>query len=829
MRFINSKKVYILSFIIPVIVMIAVFAILKIYPFGENTIMTGDTTYQLVDYLSYYKTIIFGNNDFSYSLSKNMGGEMAGFAAYYLFSPLNLLTLLFSKEYLFAGIGLIIILVPGLASLSMCYALRHLKTDNEGALIFALCYGLSAYIIVYNELLYYYTNIILLPIIFLLFRKMMDGEKQVNIGYVLLLAFAVINHYYTGYMICIFLTIYMIYYLVAIYEGRRKLRLFFRFVINSAISVGLSCMTLIPAVLSLSGEKDNLAVGFYLSFFPLDYFSKLYTGSFAGDFGAGMPNIYCGVIVTLFLIFIFINKEIRLKKRIWTALMLLFLWVDFCINTLNVVWHGFNHPIGFPYRQAFVVILFCIVTVYECTDFSMLSLNKKIIAVAAGLFIVYSVYVVIRKIDNTGIVSIVVTAGVFIILMAILYLPLRNKLMLLTVVTVCDLAFDAGYSLSHFYLTSVAEYQEPLAVVSDAVNHVQELAGDDIYRMEKMFRRTNNDAMMMDYAGLTHFSSSEKKATMDFMGGLGFRNNGNWAMYTGENTALADSILGIRYIASQFDGTGKPYELEYADNEEQYYIYHNKHAIPMMSAVSKDVFNVSMTENPFENQNLIADAISGKEKNVLYEQSAVRKDHADGSISFDVDIKNKGQLYCFFTAPDLQDVTLYLDGDEWTDYFKVYDWTTVNLEKRDAGEVVHVDLISNTDDPVIADKGYFAVIDHKNFESFSQEIKKDSTELYKISSSDYKGSYDSNRGVLLFSLPMDKGWHLYVDGKEYILREACGHLMAAEVPEGKHEIELKFVPVGKTAGLIISSMTLILLIIYSVFPYKNHNILRIKK
>ena len=830
--------------------MIAVFAILKIYPFGSDTIMTGDTTYQLVDYLSYYKTILFGDNDFSYSMSKTMGGEMSGFAAYYLYSPLNLLTLPFPKEYLFAGIGLIIILTPGLASLSMCYTLRHLysrpkvnavsksfaavyavpvnsclrqsltgtsiKQDEGLSLILSLCYGLSAYVIVYNELLYYYTNLILLPLIYLRLRRLTDSRKLIDPAYILLLTASIINNYYTGYMICLFLLIYMIYYLAGFYEGSGRIMTFMRFSVNSLISAGLSAAILIPAVLSLSGEKDNFALGLYLSFPPLDYFSKLYSGSFSGDFGAGMPNIYCGVIVSLLLVFILLNKSLGLKQRLFILLLLLFFWGDFCVNTANVVWHGLNHPIGFPYRQAFVVIFYCIVTVYEYTD-AGLTPDWKTAAGILGVFILYSLYVVIKRIDNTGIEAVIFTAFILILLLIVFYFPAKHRLLLLGLITVADLSFNAGYSLSHFYPTSVAEYQEPLALIGDASDHAKELQDKSFYRTEKLFRRTNNDAMMFDYAGLTHFSSSEKKATMNFMGELGFRNNGNWAMYTGVNTALADSVLGVRYVMSQFDGTGKPYDMIYADPRGDYYIYENTHAIPVMSAVSGDVFYISLTDDPFSNQNAIAGAMSGDMEDILLPQDFVRHDNPDGSVSFDVDIKDEGILYCFFTAPDLQDVTLYLDGDEWTDYFRTYDWATIDIKERKPGDTAHVELVSEKGEQVLVDEGYFAVIDDADFIRWSDEIREDKTVLYKKTSSYYEGTYDTDREALLFSVPCDKGWHLYIDGREYELKEACGHMTGASVPAGKHEVVLRFIPPGSTTGYIISGITCLMLVIYCVF------------
>ncbi len=794
--------------------MIAVFAILGIYPFGPETVMTGDTTYQLVDYLSYYKTILFGNNDFTYSLSKNMGGEMSGFAAYYLFSPLNLLTLPFSKEDLFIGIGLIIILVPGLSALSMCYVLRNLKEENENALVFSLCYGLSAYVIIYNELLYYYTNIILLPLIFLLLRKSMKGIRYLNIKYILLLAVAIMNNYYTGYMICIFLLIYTIYYLAGVYDGKDRIYLFCRFAVNSILAVLLSCITLIPAVMSLSGEKDNFSIAFYFCFPPLYYFSKLYTGSFAGDFGAGMPNIYCGLIVTLMLALILINKNIRCKNRVWIGLMLMFFWFDFFINTLNVIWHGLNQPIGFPYRQAFVVVFFCIITAFEYADIT-LKINNRYFIVLLSIFIIYSLYALIEKIDSLNILSVIVTAIIIISVLAAFFMPVKYRTYIITIITVMDLFFNTWQSLSHLYPTSIDEYQEPLNIVTEAIDDVKALGDTDIFRTEKMFRRTNNDAMMLDYAGLTHFSSSEKKETIKFMGKLGFRDNGNWAMYTGINTALADSILGVRYLLSQFDTTGKPYDQILS--EDGYHIYKNTHAIPIMSAVSNDVYNVILTDNPFENQNMIADAMTGTRNEILYMQNAELNHNPDGSISYDVKIKNDGTLYCFISAPFLQNAKLYLDGDEWTDYFTTYNWATVDLQERKKGDIVHVDIKPTGEEPITVDEGFFAVINNDNLIKWSDEIKKEEAILYKKTSSCFEGEYVTNRGNILFSLPMDKGWHLFIDNEEYEIKEACDHMMAAEVPNGRHLVKLVFVTPGKKIGYIISIAVLLFLTTYCAF------------
>ena len=810
----DNRTIYALAFFIPVIVMIAVFAILRIWPFGGNTVMTGDTTYQYVDYLSYYKTILFGNNDFAYSLSKNMGGEMAGFAAYYLYSPLNLLTLPFPRELLFAGIGLIIILAPGLASLSMCHLLLNLEGKKEYALMLSLCYGLSAYVVVYNELFQYYTNIILLPLIVLNLRKILKGEEGLNLPYILLLSFAIVNNYYSGYMICIYLVIYGVYYFVSenIPFGE-VIKRTGRFAGMSVISAALSCFTLIPALMSLSDEKNKLAVGLYLTFRPADYFSKLYSGSFIGDFGAGMPNIYCGVIVTVLLALCLTDRSIERRRRICLLAMLLFFYFDFLINTSNVIWHGFNQPIGFPYRQAFVLVFFAISEAYGFIRDDKPSLGKA--AVLISVFLAYTAYIFIGGLENPDGISVTVTAFVLMIEIVILCIRPQALSKILLFVCIFDLVFNASYSLHHFDLTTVEAFLTPLEKNIQSVGYVKD-KDSGLYRMEKTYRRTHNDAMMMDYAGLTHFSSSEKHATIDFMGSLGFRDNENWAMYCGSNTALADSILSVKYQLTQFSSNGKPYEMINSDPDKDIFIYENKYALPLMSAVCDGVYNVGPAEDPFEHQNTIADAINGRENHILLKQEVTREDISDRDVLFHIDIKDKGLLHVFFTADDTQDAVMYVNGEERGRYFTTYDWNVLDLNDRDENETVTVEFKSSDEEPVRINEAYAVIADDKALADWSAEVRADETILNKKNSSCYLGEYHTDKENILFSIPYDKGWHLYVDDKEYLLENACDRMMAARVPGGDHMVKLRFISPGSTPGMLVSCVSFAALILYMV-------------
>jgi len=89
------------SFLIPLLVMLILFAVQGIYPFHTSdgtsyNILTLDLNNQYISFFSYWKEVFKGNADFTYTFSKTLGGDMVGLSAYYLMSPLNFILLFFS-------------------------------------------------------------------------------------------------------------------------------------------------------------------------------------------------------------------------------------------------------------------------------------------------------------------------------------------------------------------------------------------------------------------------------------------------------------------------------------------------------------------------------------------------------------------------------------------------------------------------------------------------------------------------------------------------------------------------------------------------------------
>jgi len=92
--------IYLLSFFLPIFVLLAVLFLLKIFPFGNGSFLYWDGEIQYVNFYTYLKTVFTSNSNLFYSVSNLGGNNMFDFAAYYnFFSPFNLIFLLFPADY----------------------------------------------------------------------------------------------------------------------------------------------------------------------------------------------------------------------------------------------------------------------------------------------------------------------------------------------------------------------------------------------------------------------------------------------------------------------------------------------------------------------------------------------------------------------------------------------------------------------------------------------------------------------------------------------------------------------------------------------------------
>lgn len=853
-RKINQKRTacYLLSFFVPVILMLIISISYGFYPFGKTSILMADMRYQFVDYYGYLKYIFFGNNDFFYNFSKTLGGDMLGFSSYYLNSPPNLLLLFFPNEYLPVGILLMAILLIGCSGLTFNMMLDKLFTTRWASLIFSTAYAMMGFLLAYFNCTHYFFNIALLPLVIRGLCVMVRTGKP-NLLYTVTLFLSIFSNYYMGYMTCLFSVIFFFYEIFAEAETLKKAlscqKAFFSYVITSIIAVALSAFTLLPTAFSLAGQKGGASeanLSLSRNFYLREFFSGLYNSAFHGNISDGLPIIYCGVTTVVCVILFLVNKKISLRERLASLLALGVMFCCLYVNALNIIWHGFNAPIGFPYRDSFFFSFLLLFIGYKgfLSTANGLGYYQGILCLAA--FVLYSGYLIFTHNVYAGRDQIVITGMILLIGLFFLY-GFRNKKEYVIPLTVGLFLLQAGDLLYNGYVSiggyfpdlkenpqaySMQEFQDYYKNNKDLIDEI--MAEDPaFYRMEKLYRRSHNDAMLLGYHGLSHFSSCETEQVKHFMDTLGFRNNENWVYYGHGSTSFADSILGIKYVLSQHDEYAKPYpQLKEKDG---IYLYKNSFALPLAFVCNERIETVKKgNRNKFTYQNAIASAMTDSrydiykpallstiELNNVEQTGSVftRVDASqDASVIFRVRINCEDFLYMYFEAPEKQDTTIVVDGLEKEPYFTTYGWSVRETGHFKQGQQIDVEVRLNQDTIEIDNASFYYENAAELARWYNDMAEQGKSSLDKITSSHLVGKIEAGEdGLAVFSIPQEESWVIRVDGVATAPRKVLGALTAIPVKAGVHEIEMKYIPKGLKEGILIALLALTLLVFLLIY------------
>ena len=116
---------------------------------------------------------------------------------------------------------------------------------------------------------------------------------------------------------------------------------------------------------------------------------------------------------------------------------------------------------------------------------------------------------------------------------------------------------------------------------------------------------------------------------------------------------------------------------------------------------------------------------------------------------------------------------------------------------------------------------YAAMLDYDAFYAAYDRLSQNAMNIYKFSDTDIRGSITADKdGVLYTSVPYDKGWKLYIDGKPTGTKPFQNAFVSAEITKGRHEVRFEYIPAGYREGLILSFICFIIIAVLFKF-YKS--------
>lgn len=237
-----------------------------------------------------------------------------------------------------------------------------------------------------------------------------------------------------------------------------------------------------------------------------------------------------------------------------------------------------------------------------------------------------------------------------------------------------------------------------------------------------------------------------------------------------------------------------------------------------------DVFKPLMATYTYSHCTLAETNISynwdGESQNSKYYVATKVAD--DPSITFTTTAVADGIVYFHFPTVNFgMSAKVYVNGKFITDYFDNETTCAMELGNFSAGEKIRVELKLNDNKLYIADssESLFWYVDYEAMNEAFESLADSSMEVTKFGNDYIEGNAFITEGkeLMFTTIPYDKGWNVYVDGKKVETTEVLGSLLAFEIDTGYHEISMKYFPKEYGLGIAVSAVGILIIVVIAVY------------
>ena len=822
-----------------------------IYPFGTQQIAIIDMYHQYLPFLSELQDKLQSGGSLFFSWNGGGGSNFWNLIAYYGASPLNLLLVIFPKSLIMEAVTSILLLKIGLAAAFMAVFLRYAYGKGDtGTAVFAVLYALCSYVMAYYWCIMWMDAVMLLPLCMTGLHKLID-EGRVSL-YTGSLALIVFSNYYISIMVCIFiLCYYPVLYFIKVKNGgvRRCLLTTGKAAGCSLLGIAMSAVMLLPTYISMqdtyyiSAEMPEVWKTYND---PLSIVNQLLPNAQL-TVRSGPPNLYCGLIVVILLVFFITSRTIPLREKTLDLVFLAFMFLSLNLNKLDFIWHGFHFPNQLPYRYTFVICFVLVGIAYRTfLKVDEFRLNAVWGVLAAGI----GYYLIAHRIlkDDVDDPSLFFYCGVaFLILYCAVFVVYRKGyvrkpvfVFLIAVVIIAEMISNTSTSLDRNGTTSRETYFENYSDIVSLADSVK----DEFVRTELDGSNVLNCPAFYGYKGISQFSSTLNAGTTEFMEKIGLDGEPGKNRFTYNRTApVVDSLLNVKYLISK----NRPLDdedHELVKQEGNSYLYKNRYPLAAGYVLGESIRTWDTgSDDPFDVLNdYVRAATDGSCSRVFYDagKPELITDHAevkdDGSKTVTAipdESSSEKSVIMRYKAEKTQKYYVFVEAGHASEITvrKGSDVDDISL-RNDCGSVVDIgkiekgktfDIIIKYDTEASGSESfidsYVCFMDRDGWDRAYRIISAETMDVTEWSDTHITGTVTAGRdGMLVTSVPYENGWKLKVDGRTTEIQElAGGALISLPLSAGDHVIELEFRPPGLIAGTAITAASILLLAAIEVF------------
>ena len=836
--FFKTYWTYFVSFIIPLLIMTGVYLSQGIYWNSETSPLLGDGFHQYVIFDVTLRNILHGNGSLFYTFTSGLGLNFYALSSYYLGSFLSPLVYFFNLSNMPDAVYLTTLLKFGLIGLSTYFSLNKLFQSIPKALKLALStsYALMSFSVSQLEIKTWLDVFILIPLVITGLHILITQKKRLL--YFTSLSILFVQNYYFGYMTVLFL---IFWYLCQIsWDFKTRKSSFLDFIVASFLAGMASLIMTLPTLFDLQthGEKLTEVTKFQTeSSWYLDLFAKQFIGSFDTTKYGAIPMIFVGLLPFILTILFFTIKSIKFHVKLIYAIFFAFLIASFYIEALDLFWQGMHTPNMFLHRYAWIFSTLLIYTAAEVLnrlkEIKVWNFLASIFLVATGfLATIYlkSHYSFLTDLNILLTLEFLVVYSLLLLAVIKKFISVNLFAILISLFIMVEMSLNASSQMDgiakEWGFASRSAYNRYIPAMESFSTYI----GNQFTRTEKLETQTGNDSMKFNYNGISQFSSVRNRSASSTLDKLGFKSSGtNLNLRYANNSILSDSLFGIQYNISENPIDKYGFQDVYQKNNLT--LYENQFSLPIAFA-SQSVYNdVKFNEHTLDNQasflNQLANVDFDYFSPIPYEKtentddliSVTSSSNEDAAIQYQIEVPENSQVYLSFTnlhfSNDKQKkVDILVNGEKKTfTTDNAFSFFNLGYAKEKKTFNIHVSFPGNSQ--VSFESPTFYRLDTQTLTEAIQKIKE---QPVTVSTSKNKvfATYDVQQDTsIFFTIPYDKGWSAYQDGKKIEIKQAQTGFMKVDIPKGKGTITLSFIPNGFITGAICSFTSLLLFGIYN--------------
>ena len=812
-----------------------------IYWNSDTSPLLGDGFHQYVIFDLNLRNILHGSDSLFYTFTSGLGLNFYALSSYYLGSFLSPLVYFFDVSSMPDAVYLSTLLKFGLIGLSTFFSLSIIFKNLPTPLRLSLStsYALMSFTVSQLEIKTWLDVFILIPLILTGLHLLITEKKRIL--YFTSLSILFIQNYYFGYMTALFLVVW--YFCQLSWDFKSRKYSFLDFFLTSLLAGLTSFIMTLPTLFDLRTHGEKLTAITKIktdASWYLDLFSKQFIGAFDTTKYGSIPMIFVGLLPFILTIVFFTLKSIKFHVKLCYATLLIIIIASFYLEALDLFWQGMHAPNMFLHRYAWIFSTLLIYISAEVLNrFKDIKLWNILFSMTFLLFGYLATIYFKNHYSFLTKLNILLTLEFLVVYLLLLLALIKKKIslkifsILILIFTISEISFNASSQFNgitkEWGFASRSTYDKDIPSMEAILEYTKQQP-DTFTRTEKLQTQTGNDSMKFNYNGISQFSSVRNRSASTTLDKLGFKSSGtNLNLRYANNTIIADSLFGISYNISETYPDKYGFHPSY--QKDNLTLYKNQFALPIAFATQSLYKDVTFNDHTLDNQTQFLNQIAGLNEEYFYPinhhtdsgDNVVNlngTDTEDATISYSIEIPDNSQVYLSMTKINFSNdkkkqVDIIVNGEKKS-FTTDNTFTFFNLGYAEHKQTFDIQVKFPGNAQVSFESPTFYRLDTKKYTEAIRKIKENPVEV-----SSYKNKVTVNYKVknetsIFFTIPYDRGWSAYQNGKKLQIQQAQTGFMKIDVPEGEGTITLSFIPKGFVAGASCSLIAIIVFIFYDI-------------